>query len=594
MLDPGDRALYTEALAPPEGARFDFGVATTFSLDLGVLLGVPLHLALASTEDSAELMRDPVILYETLQRVVGRLRIYTQVGRMHAPTGDHLLFGLLEQCVLEVAAPRGGAFHPKIWVLRFADGDGTYSYRLLVLSRNITADVSWDVALALEGRLSATPSPNGALISLIEALPVLAGGASDAAVSELAGEIRNVEWVLPEGCESIDFHVLGLSDAQWRPPPSEQLWVFSPFVTDSALRALAETTKRPVALVSRSESFSELAEPVPFQQALVLHEAAESEDGEALDNGVREIGLHAKVYIARTGRDLTVCVGSANATTAALIAHHNVEFMAELRASVGAFGNPNWLLDPERKDGLGQMLMPWLGGPEAGIAPETRHNEELLEAARRSIATAGLSLRCRAVDALWETVLAPPSVLSLQGINEIRAWPVTLRRERAVNAVSLLTGSEVVLPAQTLASLTGLTAFELGIDGQRLAFTLNLPLADVPDDRERAILRHVISSQANFLRYLLLLLAGIGDGAEAASVARAFNTAEFMKFHSGDEDLPLLEEMTRAFCRDPARLKRVKRLVEELCTDADGRQVLPKGFLALWESFETALAGRFQ
>ena len=68
--------------------------------------------------------------------------------------------------VVEVAAPTGGVFHPKMWVLRFVDPDdpGKALLLLMILSRNLTADRSWDVALTLEGQPSSTlsrrePSP---------------------------------------------------------------------------------------------------------------------------------------------------------------------------------------------------------------------------------------------------------------------------------------------------------------------------------------------------------------------------------------------------------------------------------------------------
>ena len=46
MLNPNSRSLYTDALTPPTGMVFDYGVATTYSLDPTLLLGIPLHLVL--------------------------------------------------------------------------------------------------------------------------------------------------------------------------------------------------------------------------------------------------------------------------------------------------------------------------------------------------------------------------------------------------------------------------------------------------------------------------------------------------------------------------------------------------------------------
>ncbi|MDQ7864876.1 hypothetical protein RCO48_38555 [Peribacillus frigoritolerans] len=43
-------------------------------------------------------------------------------------------------------------FIRKIWVIKYHDSDRNELYRVLVLSRNLTFDRSWDMALALEGK----------------------------------------------------------------------------------------------------------------------------------------------------------------------------------------------------------------------------------------------------------------------------------------------------------------------------------------------------------------------------------------------------------------------------------------------------------
>ena len=53
--------------------------------------------------------------------------------------------------MLEVLAFNEGAlFHPKVWAIRFTDQDENRLHRLIVLSRNLTLDRSWDTALVLD------------------------------------------------------------------------------------------------------------------------------------------------------------------------------------------------------------------------------------------------------------------------------------------------------------------------------------------------------------------------------------------------------------------------------------------------------------
>lgn len=167
MLDPDRRALYTDALRPPPGYRFERAVATTYSLDLQTLLTIPLHLALFSADGTLEeLVEDGVALLEALRRTTDRVTVFAQSARLLAPRQPQVLFGLLEPTVIEVA-PRSatGVFHPKLWAIRFRNrATDAERLRLLVLSR--TGAPQWKqkdavaAALALIRRRPRAASPH--------------------------------------------------------------------------------------------------------------------------------------------------------------------------------------------------------------------------------------------------------------------------------------------------------------------------------------------------------------------------------------------------------------------------------------------------
>src|SRR4051794_392250 len=119
-LDPDTRVSYGDSLQPPPGYVFDAGVATTFSLDFETALAAPVSLALFAAENRDEILAHPLALFEAAERIAGRLVIYADAGHMHAHPRPHSrLCSLLEKILVEVAAPGGGAFHPKMWALRF-------------------------------------------------------------------------------------------------------------------------------------------------------------------------------------------------------------------------------------------------------------------------------------------------------------------------------------------------------------------------------------------------------------------------------------------------------------------------------------------
>ena len=110
----------------------------------------------------------------------------------------------------------------------------------------------------------------------------------------------------------------------------------------------------------------------------------------------------------------------------------------------------------------------------------------------------------------------------------------------------------------------------------------------MPASREAAVLRTIIANREGFLRYLMLLLQDFDSAASmndlAAAIGGAWNSSA-----SGLDALPLLEELTRAFCRNPNRLRSVRTLIEQLGDTAQGREVIPAEFMALWKTFDSLL-----
>jgi hypothetical protein len=173
-LDPEQRTLYGANLQPPAGYVFDAAIATTFSLDFETALAVPVSLALFAAENRDEILTHPLALLEGAERIAGRLLVFTDAGHIQAHTRPHSrLCSLLERIIVEVAAPNNGAFHPKMWALRFKPvrADEPARLRLLVLSRNLTRDRSWDIALTLDGVVAKRPQAlNRPLVDFIRRL----------------------------------------------------------------------------------------------------------------------------------------------------------------------------------------------------------------------------------------------------------------------------------------------------------------------------------------------------------------------------------------------------------------------------------------
>ena len=602
MLNPNSRSLYTSALTPPPGLVFDEAIATTFSMDPALLLEAPVYLALMAADGQTD--PDPLSVLEAIRRYSKRITVYVQRGRIQVPqiAKPNPLFGFLEEMVVEVTAPGGGVFHPKVWAIRFVSPDQSSSmYRLVVLTRNMTTDQSWDLSLQLEGTIEGRKSRlNKPLAHFFKLLPDLATRQIETSRVEqalrFAMELHRVQWELPDGFDELSFYLPGLKGFVWEPPMANRMAVISPFCSDEVLRALAKKTKAVDALISRPESLSALKKDTLalFSQCLHLDEAAETEDGEEDDTTEQPLaaGLHAKVYLFETRHysDYThVVMGSANATNAALNASKNIEILVELIGRKNKVGGIDELLGA---DGLGEYLIDFDTTKDAEIDATRQEAEKSVELARSRLSEIAFSIKCSlgSKDGMWALVLIG-QIPSLEGIVSASAWPITVTRDFAVNILDSDAHGVIRLGEFSASSVTGLIAFELKTNHPDVTarFVLNLPVTGVPEERKSAILQTVISNQDGFLRYLLLLLGD--DRLFLLDPGSGSGFAKWLARLTAGEDIPLLEELTRTYSRHPDRLVEVSGLVRDL-SQGDQNTIIPEDFLNLWKVFESAIWGR--
>ncbi len=621
LLDPqSNRTLYTDALTTPPGFRFDCAVALTYSLGLDTLLAVPLHLLLhAGRRTQTRLLKDRLAVLDGIRQTAGNLSIFHQNGRILAPRRRRILYSLLEDSVFRASAPRDGIFHPKVWLLRFsADADESTPdrnrdaplIRLAVLSRNLTADRSWDLSLTVEGRPEDEEvDGNEALVRLLRALPECAPELPEDRADQLASladDLARTAWELPDGIDDLRLHAIGLTGREWLPPPSDQLVVMSPFCTRGALKRLAQTSDSARALISRPEELVRMTQrsqctTEPFERRLVLRETAEADDEE--DRSLRRgahTGLHAKLYLCDEAGGTRLFVGSANSTHPALIGATNVELMVELAGSPKLLGSVEGFLS---NDGFGALLEDFDPNDIDPPKPDEVDARKLLERACDTIAASKLRLSCQQADdgqgddRSWQLNLRARKPIKLAPGVRLTAWPITLRRRRKLDCRPLLSGREISFGPMDLSSITRFIAFEIALQGDRpkvppQTFVLRVSTGTLPTQaRDDAVVRQIVRNREGFLRYLIFLLGDFdafsdGEGDEAGSPGTGRG--------SQVRTLPLLEQMTRAFCRDPSRLEAVRRLVEHLrpssATGQDGT-VVPDDFLELWKTFESILPG---
>lgn len=622
LFDPDRRHLLVDALRPPPGTRLDAAVGTTFSLDLQALLIAPLSFALfdARIGETGQ-TTDPLALMESVRRHAGHIDVFYQAGQVAIPPRDLSILALLEDSVHPTVAPRPGfIFHPKIWVLKYV-GDGDASYRLLVLTRNLTFDRSWDLVVGLDGSLAdATPerrAQNRPLADFLISLPSQTSRPMDAErherVRRLAAEILDVEWALPDGFSRVQFLPSGIAgyEHSW-PERSDRALVISPFLTPERLQWMAERTN-PVFLVSRAESLDRLEMSLleRFEKVFILADVVEhlglAEEEANADASVEEegevpppdpsvpvreelaerpghagAGLHAKALAVDQGWYAELRIGSTNATTAGW--EGNVEFDVALVGAKKRTGVDALLGWDRPGDSLMSLLTEYRRASHEPLK-ETSEEAELrrLEALSRKIAAIPLKVAVRAEDAYYRLTISSEPPLPLADGVEVRCWPASRTRDDG----RLQTPGVPVDYTTGGLSLQGITSFvifELSAvaSGQTVVIVSNAQMEGAPDDRAERLLAEQLQSKRDVLRYLLLLLADLGDGAALQQLQAMFASPDSQPAGDWQPSVPLLETMVRALARRPEALDPINRLITDLERSEAGRRLIPDGLREIW------------
>ena len=575
-LAPAQRIDFGETLAPPTGYRLEAALGTTFSLDIATALTVPVAMALRGVVERDELMENPLAALAAMQRLQDRVRIFVEAGNIHPPAGKrNSLISLLEGLVVEVAPPKGATFHPKLWLLRFApEAGGAMRQRLVMMSRNLTRDRSWDVALRLEGEeTEREQAGNQPLTDLIDWVP----GRKPRPVQELRNRLSFVKWQAVPGFRTPVFHAhFPRSPHVWRPGKG-QMAVISPFCDDAALDMLGR--ERICALVSCDDWLARLNDAPKCSMTLMDHAVPEQEPTAHQERA----GLHAKIFIAEHAGETTITLGSGNATSAGLAVSgmRNIEVFATLRgktATVGGIG-----LDTEGllgHDGLRPLLANW--------TPRSLSEEEVAEArfddavrqARHSIFAAKPRLIFARVADQWSAALQMECPV-IPGISRIHARLATQH-----NSTDIAGAGPWILGVVGLLNVTRFIQIDLTGDSEKTAsFVTQAEAQGLPEDepRLRALMAEIIKTPEQMLSFVHAMLEVRPD---LMGLMRTGNRSGKKRGQSQRAAPPVLETLLKVLLSDDgsARMAELDKLLRLIPTDTQ----TAAGFRELWSTFIAA------
>ncbi len=590
MLNPNnDRLDYGQVLAPPVNYKLDFAIGTTYSLDLDALVGACIALGLAEETDS-DLMKNPVCLLEALRATGDKVALFCEGGQIHLPGNVTSLYILLEKMVFPVTTKkRKGiakfpSFHPKFWLIRYVDEKNNYLYRVVVLSRNLTFDRSWDVTFCMDGKKKSTETaknnPVGDFISyLIKQLPETDYAAEkQKKMKSVIRELKNVEFSLDsKEFTDFDFIPFGIGNQYGSDQKSlytllkdsfHEAFIMSPFLSSGIIKNFNERSKymehAEYMLITRASELGKLKpsdcsnfEIYTMKDAVVDGEGLISEE----TSDIQKQDIHAKIYMLRKGSDSSLYLGSLNASHNAL--HGNVEFMIKLHSK-------------NRYLNLTKMKESLFGTDEAESPFQLAqfNNKQIDEVEEKANALDGVikDINRKALGAVIKENGERFDVsVSFEPINseyEISVSPLLSKKTAAM-------AEAVVFSDLELTQLSEFYKISVSDGNQTVSRVIMIPTENMPDDREKAVVSSVVNDKKCFYRYIAFLL---GDNL-VVSALESMDMNESGSYASQNHNKPiqlpaLYEKMLHTAATNPERFKEIEYLIKSISSDG----VIPEGF----------------
>ncbi len=589
MLRPSsDRLNYGNLLTPPPEFEADFALGTTYSLDLEALVGLPLALFL-SEEMNKSLLNNPIVALEGLRRSAERFAVLCEGGQIKVPQNQNAVFSLLEDSVFEVVLPNNLSFHPKIWLIRYQDERKQPLYRLLVLSRNLTFDRSWDMAVCLEGRLAegaddeAAAKQNMPLMTFIEYLRVrVKNRKKREQISKMLEELKQIHFHTNDlNYSDFSFHPLGIPEHTKQPSELfdtyKDLLVISPFISKGMVErlnklALSNSIRT---LITRRTEVAKLSQELleTFDVYAMKEMVIEGEEGlsgdDLNDETYQNQDIHAKFYARSKYSQHSFFVGSANCSESAFSG--NVEFLLQLRYRKHGFKIQHLLDDLFGKDDKDNPFELIKELPEVD-APDTTAADLLEKAIKqlcRTRSKASVTKEGQQYRVKIELAKIPEEVdltiASITGIQPVKLEPVTILP---------------LLPLEQLSEFYQVTACKEETTVRRI---IKIKTTGIPEERDKAVFRSIIRDRDTFMKYVAFLLS---DSLLLSSLEQM--DAERLgkgKWNVSWLQAPVLyENMLKTVARDPERLKEIERVVKLI----DDQEIIPEDFNELYQIFSQA------
>lgn len=585
MLNPRnkkDRLNYGELLAAPEGYVLTKAVGTTYSLDLYALLAIPVAMFYAKSMEG-DFQQNRYDVLDAIRQSKDKVDLFCQRGKICVHNKYNTLLVFMEDCVEEITpAIANASFHPKIWVLRFEKGKEQL-FRLIILSRNLTFDRSWDVAYFTDG-VPASPNLESQKLS-----KYLAHFYKQTKRKEDAGFLKSLGNVTFKNADGFSdfmlYPILGFENGKSNFPNPltevayDEMLIMSPFVDAKTLKMLAKNNKQ-LTLFSREEELDKLSEEdlenidCYCMNSLIVN----GEDYLDSEEHVPVMqNLHAKLFIGKKNKITDWFIGSANCTSPAY--ERNAEMLIKTSSKLPISEVKNMLTD--------EKYSIFVKYERTGI--EVVEDDQSLDRAVREL-----------IYNLTKIVFDGTLHEREQGENydlSIKADLTAIKDERFVIKVNLLhrntegieitsgTENSVEFENISISNISRYLGISIYYEGEIVkSFLVKMNLTP-PEEREDIIFNELINSKIKFFQYLQFILNPdqFSDGLNISQYSDSEKTESELLQNILGTNNSIYESLMLAASRSPRKLKEIDGIINRL---QKMNSEVVSDFLPIWEVFK--------
>ena len=516
------------------------------------------------------------------------------------------LYILLEKMVFTVKTDKQSgiakypSFHPKFWLIRYTNSNDEYIYRIVVLSRNLTFDRSWDISFYMDGKVTKRNvrknEPVCDFLRYLSAqLPDDKNGKEKAkSIRSLISELPNVIFdpndrmfndyeFIPNGIKRNNGKLYRFDETDLFNETFHEIFIMSPFISGDIIRDFNNRNDfSPIEnsrymLVTRELSLGKLnPDDVSNFDIYTLRDRVIDGETSISDDATpaQKQDIHAKVYMIKKYSTSNLYLGSLNASHNAV--YGNVEFMIRLESK-------NRYLNMDKlRDSLFGGDEDDEGNPFHKVTLETAIISEEDDATNDLSAVIKDINRINARAVVNECDDEHYSIDLHFDAFDTGIFTVSIRP--LLSSKCELLNEEIEFENLTMDQLSEFYVVSVSDGDKTVERVLIIPTDGLPEEREKMIVSKVVSDKECFYRYVAFLLGD--DSIISVLEANIIGADSHGEQNRPSYSLPALyEKMLQTAATAPERFRGIDYLIKTITKDG----VIPDDFKKLYETFKKAV-----